>query len=208
MKLSHLSDTLIGSEIVKLGGEIRERIRNGENIYNFTVGDFDPNIFPVATGMEEHRQNAISYFEATKWIKENLPHAKISGGVSNVSFSFRGNDHVREAIHAAFLYHAIQAGMDMGIVNPGMLQVYDEIEKELLELVEDVLFDRRDDSTERLINHAEIAKNILGFKNVKFMHGNFTQLDFRNYDHFYFYNSFYENLDGTNKIDNSNCNND
>ncbi len=116
---------------------------------------FDPNIFPVATGMEEHRKNALDFFLATKWIKENLPHAKVSGGVSNVSFSFRGNDHVREAIHAAFLYHAIQHGMDMGIVNPGQLQVYDEIEKELLELVEDVLLDRRDDATERLINHAE-----------------------------------------------------
>ncbi len=119
---------------------------------------FDPNIFPVATGMEEHRKNAVSYFEATKWIKENLPHAKVSGGVSNVSFSFRGNDHVREAIHAAFLYHGIKNGMDMGIVNPSQLVVYDEIEKELLELVEDVLLDRRDDATERLINHAEKVK--------------------------------------------------
>jgi 5-methyltetrahydrofolate--homocysteine methyltransferase len=119
---------------------------------------FDPNIFPVATGMEEHRKNALDFFLSTKWIKENLPYAKISGGVSNVSFSFRGNDHVREAIHAAFLYHAIQHGMDMGIVNPGQLQVYDEIEKELLELVEDVLLDRRDDATERLINHAESLK--------------------------------------------------
>ncbi|MEP7168873.1 MAG: methionine synthase, partial [Bacteroidota bacterium] len=119
---------------------------------------FDPNIFPVATGMEEHRKNALSYFEATKWIKENLRHAKISGGVSNVSFSFRGNDHVREAIHSAFLYHGIKNGMDMGIVNPSQLIVYDEIEKELLELVEDVLLDRKDDATERLINHAEKVK--------------------------------------------------
>lgn len=119
---------------------------------------FDPNIFPVATGMEEHRKNALDFFLATKWIKENLPYAKVSGGVSNVSFSFRGNDHVREAIHAAFLYHAIKHGMDMGIVNPGQLIVYDEIEKELLELVEDVLLDRRDDSTERLIAHAEKLK--------------------------------------------------
>ncbi len=119
---------------------------------------FDPNIFPVATGMEEHRKNAISFFEATKWIKENLPLAKISGGVSNVSFSFRGNDHVRESIHAAFLYHGIKAGMDMGIVNPSQLIVYDEIEKELLELVEDVLLDRNPDATERLINHAEKVK--------------------------------------------------
>ena len=119
---------------------------------------FDPNIFPVATGMEEHRKNALDFFLATKWIKENLPFAKVSGGVSNVSFSFRGNDHVREAIHAAFLYHAVKHGMDMGIVNPGQLQVYDEIEKELLELVEDVLLDRREDATERLIVHAEKVK--------------------------------------------------
>lgn len=128
---------------------------------------FDPNIFPVATGMEEHRKNAVSYFEATKWIKENLPHAKVSGGVSNVSFSFRGNDHVREAIHAAFLYHGIKNGMDMGIVNPSQLIVYDEIEKELLELVEDVLLDRRDDATERLINHAEKVKGAGKEKDVK-----------------------------------------
>jgi 5-methyltetrahydrofolate--homocysteine methyltransferase len=119
---------------------------------------FDPNIFPVATGMEEHRLNALDFFNATKWIKENLPFAKVSGGVSNVSFSFRGNDHVREAIHAAFLYHAIKNGMDMGIVNPAMLQVYDEVDKELLELVEDVLLDRRDDATERLITKAEALK--------------------------------------------------
>jgi 5-methyltetrahydrofolate--homocysteine methyltransferase len=119
---------------------------------------FDPNIFPVATGMEEHRLNALDFFNATKWIKENLPFAKVSGGVSNVSFSFRGNDHVREAIHAAFLYHAIKNGMDMGIVNPAMLQVYDEVDKELLELVEDVLLNRRDDATERLIAKAEELK--------------------------------------------------
>ncbi|MGL4597364.1 MAG: dihydropteroate synthase, partial [Bacteroidia bacterium] len=119
---------------------------------------FDPNIFPVATGMDEHRRNALDFFLATKWIKENLPLAKVSGGVSNVSFSFRGNDHVREAIHAAFLYHAIKHGMDMGIVNPSQLQVYDEIPKDLLELVEDVLLDRRDDATERLIVHAEKVK--------------------------------------------------
>lgn len=128
---------------------------------------FDPNIFPVATGMEEHRKNALDFFLATKWIKENLPYAKVSGGVSNVSFSFRGNDHVREAIHAAFLYHAIKHGMDMGIVNPGQLIVYDEIEKELLELVEDVLLDRRDDATERLINHAEKVKGAGKEKDVK-----------------------------------------
>jgi 5-methyltetrahydrofolate--homocysteine methyltransferase len=121
---------------------------------------FDPNIFPVATGMEEHRLNALDFFRATKWIKDNLPLAKVSGGVSNVSFSFRGNDHVRESIHAAFLYHAIKHGMDMGIVNPSQLIVYNEIEKELLELVEDVLLDRRDDATERLITHAESLKGV------------------------------------------------
>ena len=120
---------------------------------------FDPNIFPVATGMEEHRRNAIDYFEATQWIKKNLPFAKVSGGVSNVSFSFRGNDIVREAIHSSFLYHAVKAGMDMGIVNPGQLQVYDEIPKDILEAVEDVLLDRRDDATERLLN---LAANIKG----------------------------------------------
>ncbi len=100
---------------------------------------FDPNIFPVATGMEEHRKNALDFFLATKWIRENLPYAHVSGGVSNVSFSFRGNDRVREAMHSAFLYHAIQHGMDMGIVNPEMLEIYDEIPKDLLEHVEDVL---------------------------------------------------------------------
>jgi 5-methyltetrahydrofolate--homocysteine methyltransferase len=119
---------------------------------------FDPNIFPVATGMEEHRKNAIDFFESTKWIKQNLPYAKVSGGVSNVSFSFRGNDLVREAIHSAFLYHAIKAGMDMGIVNPGQLVIYDEIPKELLTLVEDVLLDRNDDATEKLVNYAETVK--------------------------------------------------
>ncbi len=119
---------------------------------------FDPNIFPVATGMDEHRLNALDYFEATKWIKQNLPFAKVSGGVSNVSFSFRGNDGMREAIHAAFLYHAIKSGMDMGIVNPGQLQIYDEVNKELMERVEDVLLNRREDATERLITLAEQAK--------------------------------------------------
>lgn len=139
------------------------------NKVNFHPQDiiFDPNIFPVATGMEEHRRNALSFFEGAKWIKENLPHAKISGGVSNVSFSFRGNDHVREAIHAAFLYHGVKNGMDMGIVNPSQLIVYDEIEKELLELVEDVLLDRRDDATERLISHAEKVKGAGKEKDVK-----------------------------------------
>ncbi|MFI5203120.1 MAG: methionine synthase [Flavobacteriales bacterium] len=120
---------------------------------------FDPNIFPVATGMEEHRKNAIHFFNATKWIKQNLPYAHVSGGVSNVSFSFRGNDHVREAIHSAFLYHAIRAGMDMGIVNPSQLQIYDEIDKELLKRVEDVLLDRTETATEELINFAENVKS-------------------------------------------------
>tara|TARA_R110002073_G_scaffold57778_4_gene146786 strand:+ start:217620 stop:220301 length:2682 start_codon:yes stop_codon:yes gene_type:complete len=119
---------------------------------------FDPNIFPVATGMDEHRLNALDFFKATKWIRENLPYANVSGGVSNVSFSFRGNDTVREAINSAFLYHAIQHGMNIGIVNPAMLEVYDEIPKDLLEHVEDVLFDRRDDATERLLDYAETVK--------------------------------------------------
>ncbi len=119
---------------------------------------FDPNIFPVATGMEEHRKNALDFFRATKWIRENLPGAHVSGGVSNVSFSFRGNNAVREAMHSAFLYHGIQHGMDMGIVNPTMLEVYDEIPKDLLEHVEDVLLDRRDDATERLLTFAEQVK--------------------------------------------------
>jgi 5-methyltetrahydrofolate--homocysteine methyltransferase len=128
---------------------------------------FDPNIFPVATGMEEHRLNAIDFFNSTKWIKDNLPYAKVSGGVSNVSFSFRGNDHVREAIHGAFLYHAVRAGMDMGIVNPAQLQVYDDIEKKLLEYVEDVLLNRRDDATERLVDYAESLKGITKEKTEK-----------------------------------------
>lgn len=119
---------------------------------------FDPNIFPVATGMEEHRLNALDFFNATKWIRENLPYANVSGGVSNVSFSFRGNTVVREAINSAFLYHAIQHGMNMGIVNPTMLEIYDEIPKDLLEHVEDVLFDRRDDATERLLDFSEKVK--------------------------------------------------
>lgn len=119
---------------------------------------FDPNIFPVATGIEEHRNYAVDFFRATKWIRTNLPHAHVSGGVSNVSFSFRGNQKVREAMHAAFLYHGIQNGMDMGIVNPTMLEVYDEIDKELLVRVEDVLLNRRDDATERLLEFAETVK--------------------------------------------------
>ncbi|QMU66691.1 MAG: methionine synthase [Flavobacteriaceae bacterium] len=119
---------------------------------------FDPNIFPVATGMEEHQKNALDFFNATKWIRQNLPYASVSGGVSNVSFSFRGNNVVREAMHSAFLYHAIQHGMNMGIVNPAMLEVYDTIPKELLDRVEDVLLDRRDDATERLLDFAETVK--------------------------------------------------
>ncbi|WP_373709433.1 methionine synthase [Kaistella sp.] len=120
---------------------------------------FDLNIFPVATGMEEHRRNALDFIEATKWVRENLPNVSVSGGVSNVSFSFRGNDNVREAMHSVFLYHAIKAGMNMGIVNPSMLEVYDEIPKELLELVEDVMLDRREDSTERLLDYSERVKS-------------------------------------------------
>ncbi|MEX0813829.1 MAG: methionine synthase [Chitinophagales bacterium] len=120
---------------------------------------FDPNIFPIATGIEEHNNYALDFFKATKWIKENLPGAHVSGGVSNVSFSFRGNNAVREAMHSAFLYHAIKAGMDMGIVNPTMLEVYDNIPKDLLERVEDVLLNRRDDATERLLDFAESYKS-------------------------------------------------
>ncbi len=120
---------------------------------------FDLNIFPVATGMEEHRLNAIDFIKATRWVRENLPHASVSGGVSNVSFSFRGNDGVREAMHSVFLYHAIKAGMNMGIVNPAMLEVYDDIPKDLLERVEDVILDRRDDATERLLDFAETVKS-------------------------------------------------
>jgi 5-methyltetrahydrofolate--homocysteine methyltransferase len=119
---------------------------------------FDPNIFPVATGMEEHKLNALDFFRATKWIRENLPYAGVSGGVSNVSFSFRGNDKVREAMHSAFLYHAIKHGMTMGIVNPEMLEIYDEIDPVLLEHVEDVLLNRREDATERLLDLAESFK--------------------------------------------------
>ena len=121
---------------------------------------FDPNVFPVATGMDEHRKNALDFFHATRWIRENLPHASVSGGVSNVSFSFRGNTIVREAMHASFLYHAIQNGMNMGIVNPALLEVYDEVPEDLMNYVEDVLLDRRDDATERLLNFAENLKNV------------------------------------------------
>ncbi|MDN5290445.1 MAG: 5-methyltetrahydrofolate--homocysteine methyltransferase [Anaerophaga sp.] len=119
---------------------------------------FDPNILAIGTGIEEHNNYAVDFIKATKWIKENLPYAKVSGGVSNLSFSFRGNNQVREAMHSVFLYHAIRAGMDMGIVNPGMLQIYDEIPPDLLELVEDVVLNRRPDATERLIEAAEKFK--------------------------------------------------
>ncbi|MCA0958029.1 methionine synthase [Muricauda ruestringensis] len=127
------------------------------NKVNFPPEDiiFDLNIFPVATGMEEHRKNAVDFIEATRWVRENLPYCSVSGGVSNVSFSFRGNNPVREAINSAFLFHAIKAGMNIGIVNPTMLEVYDDIPKDLLEYVEDVLLDRRDDATERLLEFAE-----------------------------------------------------
>ncbi|WP_373055895.1 vitamin B12 dependent-methionine synthase activation domain-containing protein [Zunongwangia sp. H14] len=120
---------------------------------------FDLNIFPVGTGMDEHKRNAIDFIEGTRWVKENLPHCSVSGGVSNVSFSFRGNNPVREAMHSVFLYHAIKAGMNIGIVNPSMLEVYDEIPKDLLEHVEDVILDRREDATERLLDFAE---NVVG----------------------------------------------
>jgi 5-methyltetrahydrofolate--homocysteine methyltransferase len=109
--------------------------------------------------MDEHRRNAIDFIEATRWVRTNLPNASVSGGVSNVSFSFRGNDSVREAMHSVFLYHAIKAGMNMGIVNPTMLEVYDEIPKDLLELVEDVMLDRKDDATEKLLDYSEKHKS-------------------------------------------------
>ena len=119
---------------------------------------FDPNILAIATGMEEHNNYALDYIQATKWIKEHLPYAKVSGGVSNLSFSFRGNNTIREAMHSVFLYHAIHAGMDMGIVNPGMIQIYDDIPKDLLELVEDVVLNKREDAAERLLDQAENYK--------------------------------------------------
>jgi 5-methyltetrahydrofolate--homocysteine methyltransferase len=145
-----------------------EKIRICERAYRILVDEvgfppediiFDPNILTVATGMEEHNNYAVDFINATRWIKANLPHAKVSGGVSNISFSFRGNNKVREAMHSAFLYHAIAAGMDMGIVNAGMLEVYEEIEPELKVLVEDVLLNRRPDATERLVEHGETLKN-------------------------------------------------
>ncbi len=144
-----------------------EKIRICERAYRILVDEvgfppediiFDPNILTVATGMEEHNNYAVDFINATRWIKANLPHAKVSGGVSNISFSFRGNNKVREAMHSAFLYHAIAAGMDMGIVNAGMLEVYEEIEPELKELVEDVLLNRRPDATERLVDFGEKLK--------------------------------------------------
>jgi 5-methyltetrahydrofolate--homocysteine methyltransferase len=144
-----------------------EKIRICERAYRLLVDVvgfppediiFDPNILTVGTGIEEHNNYAVDFIEATRWIKQNLPHAKVSGGVSNVSFSFRGNNPVREAMHAAFLYHAIRAGMDMGIVNPSMLEVYEEVDKDLLVLVEDVLLNRRPDATERLVEHGEKLK--------------------------------------------------
>ncbi|RYF55669.1 MAG: methionine synthase, partial [Cytophagaceae bacterium] len=119
---------------------------------------FDPNILTVATGIDEHNNYAVDFINATRWIKANLPLAKVSGGVSNISFSFRGNEPVREAFHSAFLYHAIRAGMDMGIVNAGQLGIYDDIPKDLLERVEDVLLNRREDSTERMVTFAETVK--------------------------------------------------
>jgi 5-methyltetrahydrofolate--homocysteine methyltransferase len=146
-----------------------EKIRICERAYRILVDEvgfppediiFDPNILTVATGMEEHNNYAVDYINATRWIKANLPHAKVSGGVSNISFSFRGNNKVREAMHSAFLYHAIAAGMDMGIVNAGMLEVYEEIDPELKELVEDVLLNRRPDATERLVDFGEKLKNV------------------------------------------------
>ena len=146
-----------------------EKIRICERAYRTLVDEvgfppediiFDPNILTVATGMEEHNNYAVDFINATRWIKANLPHAKVSGGVSNISFSFRGNNKVREAMHSAFLYHAIAAGMDMGIVNAGMLEVYEEIEPELKVLVEDVLLNRRSDATERLVEHGEKLKSI------------------------------------------------
>lgn len=124
---------------------------------NFPPEDiiFDLNVFPVATGMEEHKRNAVDFIEATRWVRENLPHCSVSGGVSNVSFSFRGNTTVREAMHSVFLYHAIRAGMNMGIVNPALLEVYDDIPEDLLDYVEDVILNRRHDATERLLDFAE-----------------------------------------------------
>ena len=153
-----------------------EKIRICERAYRILVDEvrfppediiFDPNILTVATGMEEHNNYAVDFINATRWIKANLPHAKVSGGVSNISFSFRGNNKVREAMHSAFLYYAIAAGMDMGIVNAGMLELYEEIEPELKVLVEDVLLNRRPDATERLVEHGEALKGTAAVTNEK-----------------------------------------
>ena len=142
----------------------KRRIEICEKSYNILVNEvgfnpediiFDPNIFPVATGIDEHKSYALDFINATKWITKNLPYANVSGGVSNVSFSFRGNNIVREAMHSVFLYHAIKNGMRVGIVNPSMLEIYDDIPKELLDYVEDVILNRRDDATERLLDYAE-----------------------------------------------------
>jgi len=147
---------------------LARRIEICKRCYDILVGEvgfppqdiiFDPNILTVATGLEEHNNYAVDFIEATRWIKQNLPLAKVSGGVSNISFSFRGNNVVREAMHSAFLYHAIKAGLDMGIVNAGMLEVYEEIPKDLLERVEDVLLNRRPDATERLVEFADTIKS-------------------------------------------------
>ena len=141
--------------------EIAERsFRILVDVVNFPSEDiiFDLNIFPVATGMDEHKRNAIDFIDATRWVRQNLPNVSVSGGVSNVSFSFRGNDGVREAMHSVFLYHAINAGMNIGIVNPALLEIYDDISKDLLQYVEDVILDRREDATERLLDFAETVK--------------------------------------------------
>jgi 5-methyltetrahydrofolate--homocysteine methyltransferase len=143
--------------------EIAERsYRILVDIVHFASEDiiFDLNIFPVATGMDEHKKNALDFIEATRWVRQNLPNVSVSGGVSNVSFSFRGNNTVREAMHSVFLYYAIQAGMNMGIVNPAMLEIYDDIPKDLLEHIEDVVLNRRDDATERLLDFAESVKGV------------------------------------------------
>jgi len=149
--------------------ETDEKVRICKRAYDLLVDEvgfpaediiFDPNILTIATGMSEHDNYAVNFFEATKKIKEICPHAKVSGGVSNVSFSFRGNNTVREAINAAFLYHAIKAGLDMGIVNAGQLEIYEEIPKDLLEHVEDVLLNRRPDATDRLLDFAETVKDV------------------------------------------------
>jgi 5-methyltetrahydrofolate--homocysteine methyltransferase len=146
---------------------LEEKIRICTRAYRILVDEvgfpaediiFDPNILTVATGMEEHNNYAVDFIEATRWIKANLPHAKVSGGVSNISFSFRGNNKVREAMHSAFLYHAIAAGLDMGIVNAGQLEIYEEIDPQLKTLVEDVLLNRRPDATERLVDFGEALK--------------------------------------------------